>query len=90
MNTRAHVFIKGKVQGVFYRTWTKNTAESLDLLGWVKNIEGGVEVMFEGEKDKVEEMIEKCKIGSRAAEVTHVDVIWEEAMGEFVEFKVID
>jgi len=91
MNARAHVFIKGKVQGVFFRSWTHTTALGLGLKGWVKNLEDGrVEAMFEGEKAMIEQMIEKCKEGSRASEVTHVDVMWEEEDGEFVDFKVID
>ena len=90
MKARAHVYIKGKVQGVFYRSWTRSSAESLGLTGWVKNLEDGrVEVMFEGEKEKIEEIIKKCKDGSRASEVTHVDVIWEEAEGDFSGFSII-
>jgi acylphosphatase len=89
MNTRAHVFIKGKVQGVFFRSWTKSTAESLGLTGFVKNLEDGrVEALFEGEKEKVEEIVNKCKEGSRAAEVTHVDVVWEEALGDYTGFEI--
>ena len=87
--TRAHVFIKGKVQGVFFRSWTKNTAQSLGLTGFAKNLEDGrIEAIFEGEKDNVEEIINKCKEGSRASEVTHVDVIWEEAVGDYVGFEI--
>ena len=90
MNTRAHIFIQGKVQGVFYRSWTRSTAESPGLFGWVKNLEDGrVEAVFEGEKEKVEDMVAKCKEGSKSAEVVHIDVIWEEAIGDFVDFKVI-
>ena len=90
MNSRAHIFIQGKVQGVFYRSWTRSTAESLELTGWVKNLEDGrVEAIFEGEKGKVEEMVAKCKKGSKVSEVTHIDVNWEDAIGDFVDFKVI-
>jgi len=86
---RAHVFIEGKVQGVFYRSWTRSMAESFGLTGWIKNLEDGrVEAVFEGETEKVEEMIAKSKEGSKAAEVKHVDIMWEEAEGNFVEFKV--
>jgi len=90
LKTRAHIFIKGKVQGVFYRSWTKSTAESLGLTGWVKNLEDGrVEAMFEGEKEKVEQMIQKCRDGSKTSEVTHIDLIWEEAEEDFVGFNVV-
>lgn len=90
MNSRAHIYIKGKVQGVFYRSWTKGMAESLGLTGWVKNLDDGrVEAMFEGEKEKIDEMIKKCKEGSRASEVTHMDLIWEEAKGDFTGFSIV-
>ena len=90
MIARVHIFIKGKVEGVFYRSWTKSTAETLKLNGWVKNLEDGrVEAMFEGEKENVDEMVQKCKDGSRASEVTHMDIIWEEAKGDFTGFNII-
>lgn len=86
---RAHLFIEGRVQGVFFRVWTRNTAESLGLTGWVKNLANGrVEAVIEGSKDKVEEMIEKCGEGSRIAKVEHLDVIWEKATGEFDTFEI--
>ena len=50
---RAHVYIQGRVQGVFYRDWTRKLAQSLGLTGWVRNLEDGrVEAIFEGERKK--------------------------------------
>ena len=75
---RVHVFIKGKVQGVFYRDWARTQAQSLGLTGWARNMEDGrVEATFEGKKENVEKMIKKCKEGSPMASVEHIDVIWE-------------
>lgn len=89
MKSRVHVFIKGKVQGVFYRSWIKTNALELGLTGFVKNLEDGrIEAIFEGQKVKVEEMIGKCKEGSRASEVTHVDVIWEDAKEDYSDFVI--
>ena len=86
---RAHIFIKGKVQGVFYRDWTAQKAEALGLVGWVKNLEDGrVEAVFEGTKDKVTEMVGNCREGSVLAKVEHVDALWEAATGEFSSFEV--
>ena len=86
---RAHVFIKGKVQGVFYRDWAAQKAKALGLAGWVKNLEDGrVEVVFEGSRQKVAEMVENCKKGSVLAKVEHVDALWEIATGEFSSFEV--
>ncbi|MFZ5932718.1 MAG: acylphosphatase [Patescibacteria group bacterium] len=88
-DVRAHVYIEGRVQGVFYRDWARKMAESFGLVGWVRNLEDGrVEAVFEGEKETVKEMVERCKKGSLAAKVTHIDVIWEKATGESRNFQV--
>ena len=87
---RAHLFIKGKVQGVFYRFWTKNEAQKLGLAGWVRNLaDGRVEAVFEGPKRKIEEMVAKCRQGPRLAKVEHLDISWEEATGEFDGFSIL-
>lgn len=87
---RAHVFIEGRVQGVFYRDWTRRLAQGLQLTGWVRNLaDGRVEAVFEGPKEKVEQMIEKCNEGPRLAGVKHIDTIWEEATGEFNNFEIV-
>jgi len=50
---RAHLFISGKVQGVFFRAFTKEVADSLGLKGWVRNLtDGRVEAVFEGEEKR--------------------------------------
>lgn len=74
---------------MFYRLWTQKTAQSLGLTGWARNLEDGrVEAVFEGEKAAVEEMIDKCREGSRSAGVEHIDVNLEKATGEFSSFEV--
>lgn len=86
---RAHVYIEGRVQGVFYRDWTRRQAQKLGLTGWIRNLEDGrVETVFEGPKKMAEEMVKMCKKGPSRANVTHTDVIWEEARGEFRDFVV--
>ena len=78
MTVRAHVFITGRVQGVFFRMYTQKEAEALKLSGWAMNLsDGRVEAVFEGEKEAVEEMLEWCKSGSPSAEVSKVEVKWE-------------
>ncbi|OGM22208.1 acylphosphatase [Candidatus Woesebacteria bacterium RIFCSPLOWO2_01_FULL_39_21] len=89
VNVRAHLFIQGRVQAVSYRFWTQRSAQSLEFTGWIKNLDDGrVEAVFEGPKEKVEEMVEKCKKGPRFSNVEHIDVIWEKATGEFEEFEI--
>jgi len=79
---RAHVIISGRVQGVFYRANTRGKAIKIRVNGWVKNLSNGnVEAIFEGEKNKVEEMIEWCKKGPIGARVDDVSVTWKEPKG---------
>jgi len=86
---RAHVYIKGRVQGVFYRAWTLRQAHDLQLTGWVRNLEDGrVEVVAEGEKDKLIKLIEAVGKGPTLARVVHTDLIWEKSTGEFGEFAI--
>jgi len=73
--TRAHVFVSGKVQGVFYRANTQETAREAGVDGWVKNLgDGRVEAVFEGPEDAVESMVEWCHEGSPRARVDDVSV----------------
>jgi len=72
---KAHIFISGRVQGVFYRAHTKKKANELGITGWVKNLpDGRVEAVFQGPKDKVEKMISWCHKGSPASRVTNVEM----------------
>lgn len=87
MNSRVHVFVSGKVQGVFFRSSTKNMAEKLGLCGWVRNLaDGRVEAIFEGNKETVEKMVEWCRKGPEYARVTGLEVVAENHLGEFKGF----
>ncbi|WP_254863681.1 acylphosphatase [Halovivax gelatinilyticus] len=81
--TRAHVFVSGTVQGVYYRANTRDAAREAGLDGWVKNLpDGRVEVVFEGPEDAVEAVVEWCHEGSPAADVSDVAVDYAEPEGE--------
>lgn len=85
----AHVFIKGRVQGVGFRHFTRVNSRKVGVNGWVKNLpDGRVEAVFEGAEEDVETMIERCKEGPRSARVRDIDVEWEETSGEFDSFQV--
>lgn len=87
---RAHVYIHGRVQGVFFRATTRDKARSAGVKGWVKNcLDGSVEAVFEGEKEAVDTMVNWCRKGPAGAFVEHIDVCWEEYSGEFDEFSVV-
>jgi acylphosphatase len=86
---RAHVLIKGRVQGVFFRAETRSQAYSLGLTGWVRNRwAGSVEAVFEGEDQKVRKMIVWCYKGPPSAVVEDVEVEWENYQGEFTSFSI--
>jgi acylphosphatase len=73
--TRAHVFVSGRVQGVYYRATTRDRAREEGVDGWVKNLrDGRVEAVFEGDADAVESMVAFCHEGSRRARVEDVEV----------------
>jgi len=80
---RAHVFVSGRVQGVFYRASTRDTAREEGVDGWVRNrSDGRVEAVFEGPKQAVDNMLEWCETGSRAADVENIEVTTEQPQGE--------
>ncbi|MBM3505145.1 MAG: acylphosphatase [Alphaproteobacteria bacterium] len=80
--------IKGKVQGVWYRGWTVETARRLGLLGWVRNRgDGSVEALFHGAGDTVAEMIEACHRGPPAARVLRIDVTDVPVPGDLTGFE---
>jgi len=86
---RAHVFIKGRVQGVLFRYATRDEANLRGVKGWVRNLsDGRVEAVFEGDKNKVDELIEFCHYGPPAAKVSSVEVRWEDYTGEFRDFHI--
>lgn len=86
---RAHIFVSGKVQGVFYREKTRKRAEKLGVTGWVKNLlDRRVEAVFEGDKKKVEEIVNWARSGPIWAKIEALDVIWEDFQGEFNSFEI--
>lgn len=79
---RAHVFVSGKVQGVWFRASTKRVAESLGLSGWVRNLpDGRVEAVFEGDEESVRKAVDWCRKGPEGAVVTHLEVMYEPPEG---------
>lgn len=75
MQKRVHIFISGRVQGVFFRAETKSKAQFYNLSGWVRNLQDGrVETVFEGEERDVEKMIAWCKEGPAFATVQNIEI----------------
>ena len=80
---RARVVVTGVVQGVFFRTETRDRARSLSVAGWIRNVpDGTVEAAFEGDDERVGSMVEWCRRGPSGAGVDDVEVKWVEPEGE--------
>lgn len=89
MKSRAHLIIEGKVQGVYFRAFTKEAADSFGLTGWVRNLPNRcVEAVFEGERDIIEAAIRKCYAGPPFAMVTNIDIRWEDEIEGFTDFRI--
>ncbi len=81
---RAHVWISGRVQGVFFRSYAKDAARLIGVAGWVRNLpDRRVEAVFEGDADKVEKMIKWCYEGSPIGRVDNVEILEEVYTGDF-------
>ena len=86
---RAHIFVTGKVQGVYYRQNTMETAKQHGVSGWVRNLpDGRVEAVFEGDEAGVSKVIEWCRQGPPKAEVQQVETHYESYVGEFSDFVI--
>jgi acylphosphatase len=82
-----HIFVTGKVQGVFFRQNTKRQAQGRGVCGWVSNLsDGRVEAIFEGEDVSVKEVVDFCRHGPSFAKVEHVEVFFEDYTGIFSDF----
>jgi acylphosphatase len=85
---RVHVRISGRVQGVFFRASAEAEARRLGLSGWVRNCpDGSVELVAEGPKAKLDELLAWCRHGPPRAEVEDVQVEWGPFTGEFPNFR---
>jgi acylphosphatase len=72
---RAHLWISGRVQGVFFRSATRERARAHGLTGWVRNApDGRVEAEVQGPPDAIAKLVDECRNGPPAARVTDVEV----------------
>ena len=84
---RLHMFVHGRVQGVFFRVSVQERATGLGLTGWTRNRrDGTVEVLAEGRAQELQALRAYCRQGPSGAIVHKLDVTDEIATGEFVDF----
>lgn len=89
MKHAVRLYIKGTVQGIFFRQFIKDNAERNNVRGFVRNLEDGrVEVFIEGNQEDVEKMIELCKKGPKHSQIDNVE-IKEEKFQDLREFKIL-
>ena len=87
--SRGKVIVRGIVQGVNFRSYTRRQAMRHNVAGWVRNLpDGSVAAIFEGEEQDVETMIQWCRHGPPSAQVTELIVQPEEYRGEFSSFSI--
>jgi len=86
---RAHLLIEGRVQGVFYRAFTRNIALKLGLHGWVRNNpDGRVEAVFEGDTRLIEQAVQECRRGPSGSRVEDISLSWDEAAEDLSGFEI--
>jgi acylphosphatase len=86
---RVHIFVSGRVQGVFFRQSTQLEAQSIGVFGWVRNLpDGRVEGVFEGEESAVNSLVDYCRHGPLAARVEKVEANPENYNAEFSTFQL--
>lgn len=84
---RVHVWIDGRVQGVFFRAYMRDAAVKEGVTGWVKNLpDGRVEAVMEGDTEAVDKMVAWCHKGSPLSRVDDVVVEEELFKDEFSDF----
>jgi acylphosphatase len=82
--------VYGRVQGVYFRYFTRTEARRLGLTGYVRNLASGdaIEVQAEGKKPQLHRLLEQLKAGPRGASVRKVEVDWSDYSGQFVDFRI--
>ena len=81
--------IRGRVQGVFFRSFVQSHARKLGLAGYVRNMpDGSVEVRAEGERTRLEALADLLQTGPPAASVREVVANWSEYTGDYSRFGV--
>ena len=87
---RVHIFISGKVQGVFFRQALKVIAKKNNVVGWVRNLpDKRVEAILEGDSKSVNLVVEWAKIGPANSHVDDIQISNEEFQNEFSTFEVL-
>lgn len=83
------LILRGRVQGVFFRTTIQRWAKELGLVGYARNEpDGSVTVVAQGPKPALEELVTRCQQGTEQAQVTDAKVTWTEAAKKSSNFSI--
>jgi acylphosphatase len=86
---RAHIVVKGKVQGVYFRQNAQRICKEYGVTGWVLNVDdGSVEAILEGDKNSVEDAISWFKVGPPNAHVETIGLNYDRYSGDFKDFTI--
>jgi acylphosphatase len=81
--------VSGMVQGVGYRYFAAREASPFEITGYVKNLpDGRVEVFAEGQREELDQFLEKLRRGPRFGFVEHVEIEWLDYQGRFKKFSI--
>lgn len=84
-----HALVKGRVQGVNFRYYTRSRARALGITGYVRNLpDGSVEVVARGSEPALQALLDWLHQGPPAARVREVQVTWQAPYGNFNDFEV--
>ncbi len=88
---QVQLFVRGRVQGVYFRASTQREARRLGLTGWVRNRpDGSIEIVAEGEEVSIRELYGWAQKGPTAARVDRVETRWRSYTGDFPDFRILD
>ncbi len=86
---RMTVWVAGDVQGVGYRAYARRRAQMLGLRGFARNLaDGSAQVVAEGPRDLLEQLLVELRRGPSLAQVTDARVVWGEPTGEYSTFSI--
>ena len=83
------IYVSGRVQGVYFRQFTKETAMYLGLVGYVSNLpDGRVKAVAKGKRESIDMFVKKLRTGPRMANVGSLDAKWHESDESFDDFSI--
>jgi len=88
--TTLRVVVKGRVQGVWFRDFTRRKARELGLVGWVRNLpDGTVEVRAAGSEETLRQLLDRLKVGPPGSRVESLEEEWLSTDSEWQNFDIV-